>query len=486
MRTSLLLSASGLSAFALALVTGCSSGDNSSTGGTGEAGDITGTVKDDWLTDTGEIKAVPESSVPIAALYQGADKTFSDAPSVYDPNTGSFVIKGVPAGQYYLQLGQGSYFVMTERTDIDFGGVLGGRPDTEPVVTSPTNLALDLTNVTAWQANDSLELFSLGGYAWGDLVLSATAPPMNGATSLTGFTSDLSLLYYAGLVDGTKGDKATVTHLTARTAGMIPYQALGQSLDLPSITVKDGAGAMSSGAFTDVPQKKVTLDWKRSAFASLLASAGPDVALGAYQAYVYIEPGGPDRSSTSGEPTLMFVSDTGGTDVSLDLSYGNPFPADYGEIAFVQVIYGIKENVQFSSNQLVGSTWVSGPADKLFQGPIAPGVSPVTGVTIGGQAATNDLSGVGATPVIAWKAPTTGKPTYYIVGVVEFTSAGRGLVATFNTTDTSVTVPPGVLQNGGQYAAIVSAYTGDYDTKAPYRTGNTGAGASALTRLFSP
>src|SRR5262249_5924589 len=133
-----------------------------------------------------------------------------------------------------------SGFIATAERVIDLGRVVGGRPDGAKITKSPTNLVLDATGLTAYVDGDTLEIFSLGGNTWDILDGYAQMPIAAGSTTLTAFTVDLSQLTFPGLIDGGKGDKAVITHVTQAMASGIPYTTLSQVLTLPSVTMTDG------------------------------------------------------------------------------------------------------------------------------------------------------------------------------------------------------------------------------------------------------
>jgi hypothetical protein len=182
---------------------------------------------------------------------------------------------------------------------------------------------------------------------------------------------------------------------------------------------------------------------------------------------------------------LSFFGGLGTTDQTLDLTHGNPFPATYGALAQAVVSYHLAENLS-SPDSLDGAILVQAPIATLFQGPVVPQLSPPTSVTIAGKAATSDLTSVGETPVIAWKAPTHGKPTSYVVTIVSFDAQGKVMRAHLTTSELSVRVPLLLLEKGGRYAAIITASTELADFNAPFRRSPTFASADALTMLFSP
>lgn len=485
MRIAPSLSTAALSVLGLTLAIGC--GDHGTTGN-GEPGvtDITGTARSDWLTDTGEQNDIPAGSLPVSAVFQRPDNTWGEIAGTYDPATGDFVIKRVPEGPYYLKIGQAWFFALTARSGIDLGTLRRGRPDGVIVQAKPTNLTLNLTGLTPWQSGDDLELFSLGANAWGSNdAMGGTPPPMNGDTTISSFTLDLSHLGSPGRIEGVKGDKVLLTHLTLRAAGDLPYQALGQALWLPPLTVVDGQPVLSGGAFQDVPQTQVTVDWRRSAFAALAASAGPGATVVLQEMDAWVEPGG-DRLSAEAEPALLRIRSAAIADVALDLGYGNPFPAGYRVMGRTSVLYKLAEAASSAPTDLYGSISITGPIDELWKGAVTPQLSPPRGVTIGGSPATSDLTGVGETPVIAWQPPAIGAPTDYWVQISAFEATGSRWVASLYTAEPRVTVPAGVLEKGTSYAVSVSASTLIRDLKEPLRLSAAHADATALTKLFTP
>src|SRR5262249_6591582 len=158
-------------------------------------------------------------------------------------------------------------------------------------------------------------------------------------------------------------------------------------------------------------------------------------------------------------------------DIALNMEYGNPFPAGFAGIATVAISYAIVEDIQgnlpASAKTLHGAITVSAGVGDLFNGPVAPLVSPPLDVTIGGKAANADITGAGTSPEIAWTAPKIGAPTVYQIKIHPVDAKGiSSFVTTVTTPDTSVTLPQGILQPGLTYVAIIEADLTGYDPKA--------------------
>jgi hypothetical protein len=464
---------------------GGAGGAGASGGSGGGASAVTGTLRDTYLTDTGEIKDVPRASATVEAIVPQADGSFATFAGTYNAD-GSFVIPDVPEGEFYLLLNGGTAIVTSQR-NLDLGRVLVGRPDAAKIK-SATYAALDATGLSPWADGDSIELCSLGANSSGAIEKLAMSPPAIGSTSLMAFTVDLQGLTTPGLIDGSKGDKAFLTQFTTLDAGGgLTYTAAVKTAALPSFTLQTGKTTQVSGAFTDLAQKQVKVDWKRAAFAQVAAKAHPAATPQAIWLDIYGEPGGKDRVASGASPDLANLYDTTApTDTTLDLHYGNPAPAGYAVVGLTQMGYSIPVQVAGQAQKAFGFARTSVLEDALAQGPIAPVVSPPQEVTVGGKPATSDLTGVGLAPVIAWKAPAQGTPTHYLVYLSNYKGTTSKRVATFYTTGTSVTIPLGILQSGQMYGVIIRADAYPYADKAPFRSSPVGGFADAITSLFTP
>jgi hypothetical protein len=239
-----------------------------------------------------------------------------------------------------------------------------------------------------------------------------------------------------------------------------------------------------TGTFQDVPQIPLPLTWQRSQFAAYASAAVPGATVQFSTLGVYVEAAGQTQGSIGAFADLVSLLDDtiASTDLTLALSYGNPFPASYGVIGSLSIVYVVP-----GTAQLQGSISLLAPVSQLAQGPVVPPLSPPRDVTIGGKAANVPLSSVGQNPVIAWTAPAHGTPDTYKVQIYSLDAAGTELSVTWiQTAETSVPVPPGVLQGGTQYALVITADSQHKDVTAPSRYSIPGATADALTATFTP
>lgn len=94
---------------------------------------------------------------------------------------------------------------------------------------------------------------------------------------------------------------------------------------------------------------------------------------------------------------------------------------------------------------------------------------------------------MGLTPVLAWSPPALGAPTSYPVMIWSFDDAGDLFGnAMLETTETSIILPPGVLDAGVKHAATIRAQAGAFDPAAPLRRPAIEAHAEAVTAIFIP
>jgi hypothetical protein len=161
------------------------------------------------------------------------------------------------------------------------------------------------------------------------------------------------------------------------------------------------------------------------------------------------------------------------------LAYGNPFPG-WSEGLSASIIATAQVQVPgtphaASAQVRVG---VSFPASKASAGPIVPLVGPVQDPRVNGASAFGGLTGVTTTPTLSWKAPALGAPAGYRVRIVPYQIQNGSPVelssywSSLVTTDTSVTLPPCVLNGGEAYAAIITAISTGVDLGAhPNRQG---------------
>lgn len=415
--------------------------------------------------------------------------------------TGTFEVPNITlAGNTtYAQVDQ--ELALTSSNTIDFSYALLGRYDVDEA-SDATPLVFNVTGLNAWQEDDTLELVSAGA---GVILLapetgeSAMNAPAVGATALAGFSFDYyEELESPWLINGQSGDVATLSQLVTQPAGTgtESYAVLARIFTPASFTMMDAATTTLSGAFTAVTRNQtLNVRWRRSLFDAMRAATHPDASEGDHGFLLQTLPLAATHGAYSEGATLIaYGPTTGNSDVSLgNVSYGNPYPANWGVFGSVFVSFGVDYVVGNAEPYTeVASVFVDALPSAFAAGSIEPGVSPVRAPKWNGQDAFTTGSGVGLRPTLTWDAPERGTPTSYVVTVSElsevdgFTEAEA--VGSITTTQRTVVLPQGWLRAAGTYYASITALVtpGVDPTRTPNRSGIPQSGATALTTQFTP
>src|SRR5439155_1020284 len=166
-----------------------------------------------------------------------------------------------------------------------------------------------------------------------------------------------------------------------------------------------------------------------SQFDALKAQVGPNAAPFAGSQLLGIDalPGAKVRGFYGfiGAPDLVEVLSppAGVTDLDLTFTYGNPFTTGgtaWDEFVIARYEFHVPVLAQgaTSPSPLTAVLDVDIPVASLMAtGNITPALSPPRNVKIAGMDATMTRTGVGATPMISWDAPTIGTATSYRVDI---------------------------------------------------------------------
>lgn len=451
--------------------------------------DVSGTNITGFYSISGAFSSAPTdlSTTTIAAYVPNGVGGFSSIPGI-GKSDGTFSIPHVPAGYYWLQLGDQGLW--TSEAIIDAGTTSEGRAN---AVHANTTVNFSVSGMTPWQSLDSLEYWTPNVYETDqDIGTSPTA----GATA---YTDTVPL---QGLIDTTQGDEFFLMHLGEGTIGNYTTDAL-EDIFSPSGTITETANSTNnfSGTFTNLQQTNaldVAIDG--SQFAQFTNAAGPGATLDFSIFGVYLLTPAPELLFGNIDPAIfeLFRTDQGGISSDIDLGnaqYGDPFPA-----AFVRY-YGYQQSyrVTFMSPgatlpaTIIPQTTVATLSAPTSAAPVTPVVGPVSSVAINGNPFTQPLSGVGTTPTITWQPPTVGSATDYAVviwqlGVNSNKGSTRTRVARLSTASTTIQLPPGILAPGSTYLLVITALhrAGEdpqaniFKTKFPYGT------SQIVTSQFTP
>jgi hypothetical protein len=437
---------------------------------------ITGTAQTRYVAPGGEVHVpVDFSASTIAAITLPSLATLPGAGAA----DGTFAIPNVPEGAFYLQV-DANYIEMTGDT-IDLGYDELGRPDVV-AATQPTPLRFDVANLASWQMGDQLELTSpdSGTMAF-DISSAAVNPPAVAATSLAGFTYDLSNASYRALF--ATSDHATLTQLATHGFGPIAYQSAARTFTAPPFAITNGGNASLAGTFTTVPETSaanMSVDLRD--FDGLLRVSFPQ-ALG-YPIYaIQVLPEAASRGLYHDAPdALQWLPGYGTPLMPLHVSgpYGDPYPAAWTRVeSFIYYDVMMEGAVQVDAQLQIDRVQSTQP--------FTPVVGPVRAPMIDGGNFYLSHAKVGETPNLTWTAPSLGTPTAYTVRVDRVSGSNLQTVAVLDTPSTSVVIPPGIMHTGSSYVFEIDAAITPIDiTKQPFTTGLPDAHANVMSQIMTP
>jgi len=492
---------------------------------------VIGTRIEHWVNDSGGVDRPQDLRNISIGAWVPRGPGF-----VYYPGTGAadgtFQVPRVPSGVAYWLCYKTDCFDTSAR-EVDLGLHIEGRPTVifaGPGTLQHTSLGgmVPFTNDATFEVTDDLQMYASNVGLWfSGLQFDSTSPtPSQGAVSLDQ-TYDYSLIAQSGytptLADAAAGDRTYFNQLTTRDAGFVvdssgtkqrwnTYQAIERSFGPTPLTVTNGAVSQVSGRFTPVPQDKaIQMNW-------LIAERTPG-SFGSYRTAVNPRTWADEvlhlmaidalPESTHGfygvapDLAVMFLNDDPSApqpDQRLNVVYGDPFPTSWARFGVGQTYFIVPYDVPRSGPGAVGvaSTYevvfitVNDLLPSFPSAALKPRVSPVTGATIDGAPFFDDQRLANASPVIRWKPPDVGTPTFYTVQVIRFSAGPTGAVSRtlagrFATTGTQLTVPPGFFTSGFHYAVQINATVqGGHDVaRAPYEQQWPYDSAPALSGLLT-
>ncbi|MDB4969675.1 MAG: hypothetical protein JWN44_5364 [Myxococcales bacterium] len=442
---------------------------------------VAGSAVDTYVTDAADVTKPRDFSSTIIAAWVPANGAFVSRSGTGSTN-GTFSIPAVPAGNFYLQIG--TRYILTASRMIDLSTVNLGRPD---VVRSMANTTATfaVTNLSPWQdGDDGLQFFSRGANLYTYLEGAVNPPLITGDVALSSSQS----FYFGGLnlVSGSKGD---ILYFSQVVHSILPDGTTNvdttKKVFVPTgFEETSGGNTDASGTLTDVAQALTySAAWKRSQFFALVGSMGPGATSCADSANLAAQPAFAAHGDFGNSADLITVRPTGNSDFAIQtLAYGNPYPTGFDVVAS----FAMSCNVNYlptgatSPATLFPSVSVRGLAT-MINGTVVPLLSPVTAVKINGVDAATSLSGVGLTPTVTWLPPTLGSPSKIVVKIYKLTTSGtQGTAKLAATVETgiaavaSLSVPPGILEQGSSYALLIEAATGS--NSPPFATASVATG----------
>jgi hypothetical protein len=492
----------------VALAIGCGSDDHKAapdapidTPTTPETKTVSGTGTNSNVTDLGVVVTPRDFSTEPAISSLTPNGTGFDRRDGTGTAAGTFTVAvGADAPSWDLELktpaGIPQFFVSSELAP-DLSLITGGRGDATFAGAS-TTITLNVTGLTTWQDTDALEMMvSNSGSVAFDVESELDTAPGAGDTSITASSFDWSLQGGA-LVDAAKGDVVKLLQLSTKTTGTDSYQALAK-IGSPSETIEQASGGTTTMtiAMTAVPAAEtLTTHWKRSQYDALKAQVGPTTMPGTQDLAIDALYSAHTLGFYASAPDLVsFFPSADTTDIDDTFSYGNPFTFDAAPWD-EWLISGYELDVPVLADGATNPALLFAGIfeDRLISAPamdIVPTLSPPRNTKIGGLDLFVPHTGVGLTPTITWDAPSIGTPTSYSITVQRVDANGADTkttrIATFQTTATSIVIPPNVLTDGSSFVlSISSSFTTGASTQKLFAGTMPDAFATAVTAVFKP
>jgi hypothetical protein len=191
----------------------------------------------------------------------------------------------------------------------------------------------------------------------------------------------------------------------------------------------------------------------------------------------------------------------GSTPLNLgNVPYGDPYPSTWNLFVVSRFLFQREYLAPGATTSAKANGYIETDTTTLptTSSPIVPLISPPRYLTINPMGAssavdaTQDQSGVGLTPTLAWGAPALGTATGYDVTVYSLTTSESRTVITalahLQCNTNSIQLPPGLLASGvSYYFKIRATYEPgvDYAT-GPYRKRFPIGVADAFTGIITP
>jgi len=390
--------------------------------------------------------------------------------------SGTFSVPNVPPGYFMLQVGFNSTYsqlLWTNASDVDFSNPVQGRTDSTRGTTTPT-LNVNFTIPVADSVDQSyLFIPNLGSYVF---LHDSNFPKCNSQ-----WTDSFS--WYFPLADPTKGDQTYVYH-SQPVADLLNHTWTGNQLtDFAgslALAKPDGGNVNFSGSMAaQTSNVSVRANISVSQFAALAGGVSPTFSgtsvftmnVQPYTAEYYLNLG-PVNANTDNStiaPLVLFPYAQTGTDADLgDVPYSDPFPTAWPTYAAFNLIAHLPYAADGGTTPAefwggIGTLTLNLPTSGS---PMVPMVGPATSIKINGNDFFQAQPSAGTQPVVSWSAPSVGIPDGYSLNIIQLTTVGGGVTIiggqnTIYTTQTSITLPPGLLKSGYAYVFQLQTFKGN-------------------------
>ena len=443
-------------------------------------------------------ESFPAAAIGIAAMFPSRDDP-STWTTVQASARGNEAVLDVPDGPFDLFLTDTLSFASaaptlgfhTRASRIELGNFVGGIP--HPELPAPgTTLDVDVTDADAFVPisngqgfpyqdswDDIFVVAPASGWDYLDL-LSYTSPDA-GATTLhasVDFNASVGGQEYQvpgyqspGLI--TTGQDVWINDLveTTPSGATVPVWTITRSAHVTDLDMVSGAATELKVSLEPVPQTAFSTTLHASAFDALAPSVHPGATASLYWGqFVMLPLGGlrgpvPETLDLAGGPPFLLDYQTSAPaprDVPIDLTFGNPYPADQVIVSdyrtFYQFDYSVPSGDAGPPLTLPISAEIGAyePIPHITRAGLRPEISPVTKPTIDGQDLFGAVTRLSSTPTLRWKAPALGSADYtrivvYQVVVTDGQLSAVNALAELYTDEKEMVLPPGTMAPGNLY-----------------------------------
>ncbi|ATB43620.1 hypothetical protein CYFUS_009100 [Cystobacter fuscus] len=420
---------------------------------------------------------------------------------------GTFVIPEVTEGSPYLLRYANSY-IWTRGRSLELDQVELGHRQVRVVGPPEANLEMELQGFSPWQVGDDLQFHSetagLGYLSTFGCIGPVFPLPAVGGTDLSGAVPYSWFAEQCGLsaywLDQTE-DHLFVTQLVSRpdprTGANVQEARRSILFSGPENTAQ--GNILLRGQLAPLPTTTQSLTIRAPEFESLAQAGHPaatvrDNNFGISTLLAYDRYGG---YTTAPDVATAYSMLPGRGDIQPVFEFGNPYPSHWPLFSFFQVTAEVPFTIELPEG---GTAQPSYPMYTAAREPLVPGSNPTIVPKLGparelrlnGLVATENLTGVGTTPLLSWTVPALGTPTYYQlrlyrVSVMADGSVSRQSMATLYTPETQLRLPPGMLATDRHYYVQVTAYLRPgVDPSNPFKDSPVSHYAPAVTGVFKP
>ncbi|MBL8917671.1 MAG: hypothetical protein JNJ54_02330 [Myxococcaceae bacterium] len=372
---------------------------------------------------------------------------------------GTIIVAQPPAGRVMAQLGADLFLVTAERTVL-FERYVGGRPGAVTADAS-TPVSFAVQGLVAADAGHRVRVFFTQDRE--ALGLEARAmPPLSTGTTTFSATVDWATVApgRVALPEAAAGDEGWFLHLLERDldAGLSERQLVAAGR-FPAVTMTSGSPATLQQTLSPAPTDTIALDIDTSGPRSLATQFGSRPATGTQFLLALLALPGSTPGALSPLTThVLRVPEAQPFPPSTQA--GRPFPPGWQTLVDFryQTSYGRRAPGGAAFTFFGGLRTVE-PLDTFRARRWAVGLGPPRLVEVSGRRLEFDTSAIGQTPTIRWTAPTIGTPTAYRATWYPLSGTAPRV---FWTSDTSLDMPPGVLdQNATWVLELAAVRTGD-------------------------